>query len=149
MRRLLIAFLAAAALLEVAARVLGRRPTRASTPPGRHVLVYDGDCSLCSFAAIGLQLRAANLELVTFRDLPRAGVLDSLDHDALLASAHYITPDGLEYHGGEAITRVLRLVPGTEGIGCLDWPVLRGAREIGYRLIAWQRGRVSKVLGVG
>jgi predicted DCC family thiol-disulfide oxidoreductase YuxK len=147
MRILLLTLAIAIAALEGAARLLGRTPTRSRVPPGRPLLIYDDDCGLCSLAAIGIQLRMPDLELVGFSDLPRAGVLDALDYDALLASAHYVTADGIEYHGGESVTRVLRGVPGFEAVRYLDWPVVRGLRELGYRLVAWQRDRISRALG--
>jgi len=147
MKRVLLILLLAGGALEAAARRLGRRPTRTRIAPGRHLLVYDDDCDFCSIAAIALQLRLGDLELIGFSELPRDGVLESLDRGETEASAHYITPDGVEYHAGEAVTRVLRLVPGAEAARYLDWPVARGLREIGYRLVVWQRGRVSRVLG--
>ncbi len=149
MRVVLLALLATGVALEVIARILGRAPTRSRVPPGRHLLVYDDDCGLCLLAALGVQLRADDLALVGFRDLSHEGVLESLDQDALVASAHYITPAGVEYHGGESVTRVLRLVSGWRLIAVLDWPVVRGFRELGYRLVAWQRPRLSKMIGVG
>ena len=144
----LLALLPAVAL-EVAVRVLGRSPTRSRMAPGRHLLVYDDDCGFCSVVAIWLQLRVPQLDLVRFSDLPREGLLESLDSGAVHASAHYVTPDGVEYHGGEAVTHLLRLVPGADGVRYLDWPVLRGLREAAYRLVAWQRGRVSRFISLG
>lgn len=149
MRFILLTSLSAVAALELVGRVLGRRPTRSRVAPGRHLLVYDDHCGLCMVLALGIQLRAADLAVVGFSDLAHEGVLDALDHDALMASAHYVTPEGIEYHGGEAVTRVLRLVPGGQTAAWLDWPVARGLREIGYRLVAGQRPRISKLLGVG
>jgi predicted DCC family thiol-disulfide oxidoreductase YuxK len=153
MRRFLLAtmllLLVPLVALEVLAGVLGRRPSRSRVAPGRPLLVYDDDCGLCTAAAIWLQLRVSGLELIGFSELPREGILESLDLGGLHASAHFVSADGVEYHGGEAITRVLRLVPGTEPIRYLDWPVLRGLREGGYRLVAWQRDRISRLIRAG
>jgi predicted DCC family thiol-disulfide oxidoreductase YuxK len=146
MRLILTSFIVLAVALEVTARWLGRGPSRSRVAPGRHLLVYDDDCGLCLLAALGLQLRADDLALVGFSELAREGVLESLDQDALVASAHYITPEGVEYHGGEAVTRVLRLVSGGRLLAILDWPVIRGLRELGYRFVAWQRPRLSRFL---
>ena len=139
----------AAGLLEVAARRLGRGPTRSGVAPGRHLLVYDDACELCALAALGVQLLSIDLALVGFSEVDRHRVLDQLDRDELIASAHYVTPDGVEYHGGEAITRALRQVPGGRAAAFLDWPVMRGLRELGYRLVAWQRPRISRLIGSG
>jgi predicted DCC family thiol-disulfide oxidoreductase YuxK len=151
LRPLALLAVAAAVLalaLEAAARVLGRAPTRSRIPTGRHLLVYDDACDFCTAAAAYLQLRVPALEAVGFRALPIEGVLESLDDAAIHASAHLVTPEGIEYHGGEAITRACRLVPGLEPVAYLDRPVLRGLRELGYRAIAGQRARVSRVLRI-
>ena len=148
MRLTVLSIILVAATLEVVARILGQRPTRSRVPPGRHLLVYDDDCGLCLLVALGIQLRADDLALVGFSELGHEGVLDLLDQDQLMASAHYITPDGMEYHCGESVTRLFRLVPGGHLVAPLDWSVLRGFRELGYRLVVWQRGRVSRLLGI-
>jgi predicted DCC family thiol-disulfide oxidoreductase YuxK len=149
MRLILTSVAVLVVALEVSARWLGRGPSRSRVAPGRHLLVYDDDCGVCLLVALGVQLRAPDLALVGFSELDHEGVLESLDQDALVASAHYITPSGVEYHGGEAVTRVLRLIPGGRAAAILDWPVVRGLRELGYRLLASQRPRISRVLGVG
>ncbi|MDA0350990.1 MAG: DCC1-like thiol-disulfide oxidoreductase family protein [Chloroflexi bacterium] len=138
-----------AAVLEAAAWILGRRATRSRIAPGRPLLVYDNDCGLCTIVALFCQARTPGLALVGFSELPREGILESLDWEAVLASAHLVTADGVEYHGGEAVTQLLRL--GTVGplVAWLDWPVLRGLREIGYRLVVWQRASISRVLRAG
>lgn len=147
--RILAAAAVVGAAFEAVAMLLGRRPTRARIAPGRHLLIYDGRCAFCAAAAWLLAQRvSAELELIVFDQLPRDGLLEALDKDAVLASAHYVTPAGVEYHGGESVTRVLRLVPGLEAMRVFDRPVLRGVREIGYRVVATQRSRVSRLLGV-
>ena len=72
-------------------------------------------------------------------------MLEDLDVETVRASVHYVTAHGVEYHGGEAVTQVLRLVPGGAFAAYLDWPVLRGLREIGYRLVTSQRSRISRL----
>jgi len=145
---LLLSLGALAAALELAARLLGHRPTRSRLAPARHLLIYDDACGLCSFAANLVHMRLSEVDLAGFSQLPREGVLEDLDRDAVEASVHLVTPEGVEYHGGEAVTRLLRLLPGLELVRVLDWPVLRGVREIGYRVVATQRARVSRLLGV-
>lgn len=145
---LLLSLAALAAALELAAPLLGRRPTRSRLAPTRHLLIYDDACGLCSFAATFIRMRAPEVDLAGFSQLPRDGVLEHLDRVAVESSVHLVTPEGVEYHGGEAVTRLLRLLPGLEVVRFLDWPVLRGLREIGYRVVATQRARVSRLLGV-
>ncbi|HMO97324.1 MAG TPA: DCC1-like thiol-disulfide oxidoreductase family protein, partial [Tepidiformaceae bacterium] len=57
-------------------------------------------------------------------------------------SAHLVTPRGVEYHGGEAITRALRLWRWGWLVRPLDWPGLSLFRAMGYRLVARNRGRI-------
>jgi predicted DCC family thiol-disulfide oxidoreductase YuxK len=147
MERALFFLLSLAAAFEVAARLLGRRSTRARLVPARHLLIYDDACGLCSFAANLVRMRLSEVDLAGFSQLPREGVLEDLDRDAVQTSVHLVTPEGVEYHGGEAVTRLLRLLPGLELVRFLDWPVLRGLREIGYRVMVTQRSRVSRLLG--
>jgi predicted DCC family thiol-disulfide oxidoreductase YuxK len=149
MRWLLMVTLLTAVALEGGAWVLGRRPTRSRIAPRRRLLVYDDDCGFCWGAALLIEGQV-ELELVPFSSLPVEGVLEELTDEQIHASAHYVTEDGIEYHGGESVTRLARLLPrGGEAAALLDLPVLRGLREIGYRLVSWQRARVSRLLGVG
>ncbi len=142
-----VAIIVGCAGLEVAARVLGRASTRSRVAPGRALLVYDDDCGLCSrvarFVARGA---AAELELVGFSALPLDGALEGLSRSDLWASAHFVSAEGVEYHGGESVTQAARLLPGGQVAVQLDRPVLRGLREIGYRLVVWQRERISRWL---
>ena len=133
--------------LEAAAWLLGLRSTHSRVAPGRALLVYDDDCGLCGWAARFVERRATEeLELVGFSELPRAGVLEDLDREELFESAHFVTAEGVEHHGGESVTRAARLLPGGQVAAQLDRPVLRGLREIGYRLVVWQRERISRWL---
>ena len=141
--------LAGAGALELLATILGRSATRSRIAPGRALLVYDDDCGLCRRAARFVARRAVEqLELVPFSALPRAGILEQLGQRELWASAHFVSSDGVEYHGGESVTRAARLLPGGGAVAVLDRPLLRGLREIGYRLVAWQRDRIARWLSV-
>ncbi|MBT5775668.1 MAG: DUF393 domain-containing protein [Dehalococcoidia bacterium] len=153
-----VVIIASCAGLEVAARVLGRASTRSrvaprvgdarsENTPGRALLVYDDDCGLCSRVAKFVARGATEeLELVGFSELPLDGVLEGLSESALWASAHFVSAEGVEYHGGESVTQAARLLPGGQVAALLDRPVLRGLREIGYRLVVWQRERISRWL---
>ena len=113
------------------------RPTRSAKAPGEHILVYDGDCHFCSRLAEFLRGRSrVHLTLIAFSDLGGGGILATLEQDELLASAHYITPDGREYHGGESVTRAARLLPFGWIAGVLDLWVVCWLREVGYALVA-------------
>ena len=85
------------------------------------------------------------LQLIGFSHLPQKGILDDISDKDILKSAHFITPQGVEYHRGEAITKVLRLIIHPYFIFILDFPFFRGFREIGYSLFASQRSNISRI----
>ena len=120
--------------------------TRAATPPAAHLIVYDGDCRFCLFSAEFIRKHSrAGVTLVSFSELPQHDLLGSLDQRQILASAHYITPQGIEYHGGESITRALRLLPGGWIFGLFDLWGVTLVRELTYSLVASNRHVFSKL----
>ena len=101
------------------------------------MLAFDGDCDFCSRSA-GFILRNSRtaIRLVPFSQLDRYEILTSLSQRQILASAHYITPEGKEYHGGESVTRALRLVRFGALAGLLDVWGVSLLRELGYAMVA-------------
>ncbi len=87
------------------------------------------------------------MRLVPFSKLEGWRVLTSLDAGQIARSAHYVTPEGVEYHGGESITRSLRLVRYGAAAGLLDLWSLALVRELLYALAAGNRSLVSRFLG--
>ena len=121
------------------------KPTRSAKAPGEHILVYDRDCHFCSRLAEFLRRRSrVDLTLVAFSDLGDGELLATLEQNEILASAHYITPDGSEYHGGESVTRAARLLPFGSIAAVLDLWVASWLREVGYTLVA-SRGSCPRV----
>ena len=121
------------------------RPTRAARPPGRYVFVYDGDCGFCTRMARSVAARAQDeVRLVSFTEVPAGEILGALSPQQLRASSHCITPGGREYHGGESVTCLLRLLPGGWLFAPLDLPGLSLLRELGYTVVARNRSLFSK-----
>ena len=121
-------------------------PTEAVVPPEQYVLVFDGECGFCTRFAERLQRWSREpLTLTAFSDLPRERWLTTLSDAEIQASSHFITPEGREYHGGESVTRALRLLRGGRLAGALDLPGLSWLREIGYAVVAGNRSLLSKV----
>ena len=121
-------------------------PTRSATPPGEHVIVFDGTCAFCTTSVEFIRRHSrTNVTLVPFSKLSQYDLLTSLDQKEILSSAHYVTPEGQEYHGGESITRALRLVPGGQAVGLLDLWGIALFRELAYALIAGNRFAFPKV----
>ena len=121
-------------------------PTQSATPPREHVLVFDGGCHFCAASAEFIRRHArTKVRLVPFSKLGRYDFLISLNQSQILVSAHYITPEGKEYHGGESITRALRLLPRTQVICLLDLWGVAFFRELAYTLVASSRPMISKL----
>lgn len=125
-------------------------PIRSAVAPSTHVIVYDGDCRLCTRAARWAVARARTpMTAIPSRDIPREAWLTSLSEAESLRQAHLITPDGIEYHGGAAATAALRQTRYAALGRLLDAPVLRLARDAGYALAVRWRGTLSLLLGSG
>ncbi len=129
------------------------RPTHASQPPETAVLVYDGGCPFCTVTAFWLQRHAREpMRLLTFDDVgdkasvEDTGLLTQLTRLEVEGSAHLITTDGIEYHGGESITRSLRLTRFGAVAAPLDLPILRYARDAAYTVITHLRPLLSRFI---
>ena len=121
-------------------------PTRTEAPR-RSVLVYDGECGICYAASAFVQRHASvPVDLVTFEGALERGWLATLTPEQIARSAHFITPDGVEFHGGGSMTRALRLVRGGAVFAVLDLPGISLLRDLGYALFAANRHRLSRVL---
>lgn len=124
-------------------------PTQSDRPPRQHLLVYDGGCGFCVVAVRRVRRRArVPLELLSFDEAARrGGLLTALAADDVRRSAHYITPEGVEYHGGAAVTRALRLGRGAWVFALLDLPPLSAGRDVVYRLVERHRRRLARFAG--
>ena len=123
------------------------RQTRSERAPGEHLLVFDDGCRLCRRSAEFIRNKARTpVKLVPFSELGRYRILAALDCAQVLRSSHFITPDGREYHGGESITRALRLVRFGAAAGLLDVWGLALVRELLYSLIAGNRSLLSRLI---
>ena len=121
-------------------------PTRSEVPPGNHVLVFDGDCSFCRASVEFVQRNSkVTMVLIPFTELSKTGLLYQLGPAEVAASSHYITPEGQEYHGGEAMIRAFQQVPGGRILGIFHLWGLNFVREITYSLVANNRRSFSRL----
>jgi predicted DCC family thiol-disulfide oxidoreductase YuxK len=112
-------------------------------------LLYDASCPMCSLEMDHLRERNTDGHLV-FVNIAAPG-FDASTYGATLAQMnaeiHGVKPDGGLLRGVE----VLRLAYAAVGLGWVihptGWPVLRPAFDLGYRLFAKHRMRISAVLG--
>ncbi|MES2888177.1 MAG: DUF393 domain-containing protein [Pseudomonadota bacterium] len=118
------------------------------TTPFPLTLLYDGACAVCALEMDHLRERSRDGKLV-FIDISQAG-FDAADHGLqyadLDAEIHGIQPDGTVLKG----IGVLRLAYQAAGMGWVlsftGWPLLRPCFDVGYRLFARHRQRISGTL---
>ncbi|HZT79887.1 MAG TPA: DCC1-like thiol-disulfide oxidoreductase family protein, partial [Gemmataceae bacterium] len=80
-----------------------------TTPPGRHVLFYDGHCKFCIAGSERLA-RLARRGAVERVDFQRPGALDpfpGLTHEMCMRQMYLVTPDGRVFGGFEAAVRAV------------------------------------------
>ncbi len=76
---------------------------------------------------------------IPFDDLPGNGLLESLTPDDVRRSVHLVTPDGVEYHAGEAMRRAALLTRLAPIAALLGLPPLWLLHELAYGLVATLR----------
>lgn len=124
-----------------------RDGTKAALPPVRPTLIYDDDCGLCVAAAGWLAaLARARVDLVAFSELKR-GLLDDLTAHEIRRSAHFVSPEGVEFHGAAAITGALRLTRYAPLGVIADIPGLSLLRDLGYWIVERNRDRLGRLIG--
>jgi len=122
-------------------------PTRSAQPPSTFVIVYDGGCRFCTrIAAWAASKARVPVATVAFDAVPREAWLTSLSEADVLRQAHFVTPSGVEYHGGAAATAALRLTRFAVVGRILDLPLMNLARDAGYALTVRSRGVLSRVI---
>ncbi len=120
------------------------KPTRSATPPERYMLIYDGGCRFCTRTSLEIQKHARRpLNIMPYEGITGTGMLVSLTPREVRASVHFVTPQGIEYHGGEAAVHALSLVPGGYLLRVLNLPGLNYLREFGYEVVTLMRPLLS------
>ena len=103
--------------------------------PERPTLVYDGSCGLCTDAAELVRRwdRDRRVDLVPLQDealLTRFGIAVP----AYAAAMHLLLPDGRVYVGADAVSPLVRMLPGKRWLG---WPwVVPGVPHLARRVYA-------------
>jgi predicted DCC family thiol-disulfide oxidoreductase YuxK len=108
----------------------------------RPVVLYDGTCRMCTRLARLLRRldRHDTIEVVAGQDVPIETRFPWITRAALAEALHLVQPGGATIAGAEAVTEIVRLLPG----GALPAAVLRlpGVRDFadaGYRWVARNR----------
>jgi predicted DCC family thiol-disulfide oxidoreductase YuxK len=104
------------------------------------VLVYDGDCGICEKSAEWLRKNA-----------PHVLVKSNYEFGINELTSVLLVDRGSQYHGAEAINRVLRTSSTRTHVvmgAFLNAPIIRTVARIVYALIARHRSRISRMLGL-
>lgn len=122
-----------------------RRPRERTAPPGRHVILYDGDCPFCSSQIRRLLALAkpGAVEALSIRDPSVPRRFPGLSADALARAMHLILPDGRVVAGFEAAVRAVATRPFPWALAYLYYiPGLRLLFDLAYAAIARNRYRL-------
>lgn len=122
-----------------------------TTPPGRHVALYDGACAMCR-AGVRRLRGWAHPGAVDFRDFHAEGLLDAfpgVTREACMEAMQLVLPDGFVVRGAEAVARVLLTRPVLGAPARLYYvPGLRQGFDALYAWIARRRYRIAKQAGL-
>jgi predicted DCC family thiol-disulfide oxidoreductase YuxK len=116
-----------------------------TTPPERHVLLYDGRCRFCELGATRI-VRLARRGLIEKIDFQQPGVLErfpGIAHDMCMKQMYLITPEGKAIAGFEAAVAAVGTRPVLGWIAYLYYlPGLRWLLDRLYAVIARNRYRI-------
>jgi predicted DCC family thiol-disulfide oxidoreductase YuxK len=116
-----------------------------TTPPGQHIVLYDGYCRFCRAAAQKLA-RLARPDAVQMVDFQAPAVLErfpGISHSACMQAMHLVTPDGRIFLGAEAVVRALATRPLCRWFAYLYYlPRLRRLLDSLYAFLAARRYRL-------
>ncbi|OGO58062.1 MAG: hypothetical protein A2V85_13085 [Chloroflexi bacterium RBG_16_72_14] len=113
------------------------------------VVLFDGDCGICTHTARVLRRLDRRGRLV-LRPLDSwTGLEGEPGIDALRAALHVRDANGRWARGGAAVAAIAREIPIARPLGLLGrLPVVRTCLEAGYRVVARNRHRISRRLGL-
>lgn len=111
------------------------------------LVLYDGDCGICKWLLARFLAwdRRERLRPVPIQGSQGGEALAGVGEEERLASWHLVSPAGERRSGGAAIPSLLELLPGGRALA-LPFARLPGATDRGYRWVARNRGRISKLV---
>jgi predicted DCC family thiol-disulfide oxidoreductase YuxK len=115
-------------------------------------LIYDGECPLCSGAAVWVERKArpGAVETVPCQSPERARRFPEVNEAECMDAMQLITPEGNRYSGDQAIPHVLRLMKGWRWLACVfRVPGVSLAAPHAYRWVADHRQALSVIAGRG
>ncbi len=121
---------------------------RVHIPPGKPLMIFDGDCQFCSYWIRRWQHATADrVEYLPSQDEKVAEHFPEIPRKSFEESVQLVEPDGAVYSGAEAVFRSLAANPRRQ-----RWlrlyqrrPVFARLTEWGYHFIAQHRTFFSKL----
>ena len=118
-------------------------PRRVAAPPGKPLLLFDGDCGFCRrWIRRWKQMTGDRLDYAASQEA--GGRFPEIPKEAFARSVQFVTPGGEVFEGAEAVFRSLAL--GGHAVPLALYRKVPGARrvaELFYRLIARHRKAAS------
>lgn len=108
----------------------------------RPVVLYDGDCRMCTRLARLLRRldRGGTLEVVAGQDVPIERRFPWITRSALAEALHLVQPGGETIAGATAVAEIVRLLPGGAlPAWVLRLPGVRSLADVAYRWVARNR----------
>ena len=118
---------------------------RATTPPGRYVVFYDGQCPICDAGSRRLvnMARPGAVERVDFQQPGALDPFPGLTHDDCMKQMFLVAPNGRLYAGFEAAVQAVATRRVIGWIAYLYYvPGIRQLCDCTYRFIAARRYRL-------
>ena len=118
--------------------------------PAKHTVLYDGDCSLCTF-----QMRIITwldwfntVTLLPIADPRAVEVAPTIKHEDLLEAIHCVTPEGRIYRGARAIRFLGMRLPLLVPVALFLWiPGVILVAEVIYSWVSRNRLLLSRLFG--
>jgi predicted DCC family thiol-disulfide oxidoreductase YuxK len=127
-----------------------RLPFTAAVSAARHLVLYDGECSLCTF-----QMKLLTwldwcdaVRLLPIADPEAARVAPTLTREALLEAIHCVTPDGAIHRGARCLRFVGLRMPLLIPLALVLW--IPGVIWVAERIYMWvsrNRHLLSRLFG--
>lgn len=116
----------------------------------KHILLYDGDCPMCTFQMLTIQALdwLKKVELVPIKDERASAIAPDITRTDLLEAIHCVTPEGSIHRGARAFRFLGFRIPLLFPLGLVLWfPGIIQIAEVFYKFVADRRQFFSKIFG--
>ena len=115
---------------------------RSTRAPGRHVVLFDGECPFCTKNAARLEqfARSGAIEKLSFHDEGVLARFPGITREACMRAMHFVTRDGHVHVGAAAIAQALRTRPFIGAPALIYYvPGIRSLADMLYDIVAENR----------